>query len=324
VAEPSTILVVVPDRKTQRVVQRILGATLHRVEIVDAVDQAERMLAHRVPALLVVDGALVAQGAAANLLAAAAERGTAACLTLLTGPGVVELPRLLQLGAVTNLLVNPMPVLAEELTITALKLLRGDLFGLEKYMAWGAQVQEAHMRRSAERGLLVEQLSGAVRAFGLGPRVASMAMLVADELLSNAVYSAPVDGDGRRYRRDLARDADTSFEGREVVRLRWACDARYLAIEVADQFGSLGRDTILASLAKAGARDGMRDDGTGAGMGLVLTYRSCDHLIFNLDPGRRTEVIALIDVRFPAAERPGPGSSYNVFVARPDPSASTR
>ena len=319
--EAPSILVLVPDRKTQRVVQRILGATLHRVEVADAVDQADRMLHHRTPALLVVDGALVAQGAVTGLLAAAAARGTTACLTLVSGPGAVDVPRLLQLGAVTNLLVNPMPVLAEELAVTALKLLRRDLFGLEKYMAWGAPVQEFQMRHAAQRGQLVEQLSAAVRSFGLGPRVASMAMLIADELLSNAVHNAPVDGAGQHYRRDLARDADLPLEGREAVRLRWACDARYLAIEVADLFGSLDRDTILAALAKAGSRDGVRDDGTGAGMGLVLTYRSCDHLVFNLDPGTRTEVIALIDVRFPPTERVSPGSSYNVFVASGDPHA---
>jgi len=27
-------------------------------------------------------------------------------------------------------------------------------------------------------------------------------------------------------------------------------------------------------------------------MGIALAYRSCDHLVFNLAPGRRTEVIA--------------------------------
>jgi anti-sigma regulatory factor (Ser/Thr protein kinase) len=318
VPDAPSILVLIPDRKTQRVVQRILGATLHHVEVAEGVDQAERFLAHRTPALLIVDGALVAQGAATRLLATAVERGTVACLTLLTSPSTVELPQLLQLGAVTNLLANPMPVLAEELTATALKLLRRDLFGLEKYLAWGAQIQESHVRRASERGQLVEQLAAAVRGFGLGQRVASMAMLVTDELISNAVHNAPVDGAGLRYRRDLPRDADLALQGKEIVRLRWACDARYLAIEVLDQFGSLDRDSILAALAKAGARDGVRDDGSGAGMGLVLTYRSCDHLVFNLDPGVRTEVIALIDVRFSPSERAAAGSSYNVFVARGD------
>ena len=93
--------------------------------------------------------------------------------------------------------------------------------------------------------------------------------------------------------------------------LRWGCDARYLAIEVTDLFGSLDRDTILRSLVK----NDVRESGGGAGMGIALAYRSCDHLVFNLAPGKRTEIIALIDVRYPPAERT-PVSSYNVFVER--------
>ena len=50
-------------------------------------------------------------------------------------------------------------------------------------------------------------------------------------------------------------------------------------------------------------------------MGVALAYRSCDHLVFNLAPGKRTEIIALIDVRYPPTERM-PASSYNVFVER--------
>jgi hypothetical protein len=50
-------------------------------------------------------------------------------------------------------------------------------------------------------------------------------------------------------------------------------------------------------------------------MGIALAYRSCDHLVFNLAPGTRTEIIALVDVRYPPAERM-PCSSYNVFVEK--------
>jgi hypothetical protein len=138
-----------------------------------------------------------------------------------------------------------------------------------------------------------------------------MTMLVADELISNAVHNAPVDSAGVHVRKDLPRDVDLVLEGRDAVRLRWGCDARYIAIEVTDQYGSLERETILASLAK----QDVRDTGGGAGMGIALAYRSCDHLVFNLAPGKRTEIIALVDVRYPPSERMS-ASSYNVFVEK--------
>lgn len=304
-----TILIVHSDRKTQRVVQRILGATGHRIDVADDVDQAIRLLSHLSPLLVVIDGSLA--NSIGPLVAAAKQRGTEACMTLLGNSSIDRIPAILELGAVTNLLVHPMPVLAEELTITTQKLMRGDLFGAEKYLLWGTELREIVLTAASQRAELVATLAEQVRALGQSARVASMAMLVADELVSNAVHNAPRDGAGVHYRKELARDVELVLDERHQVRVRWGCDARYLAIEVTDWFGSLDRDTILTALAK----NDVRESGGGAGMGIALTYRSCDHLVFNLAPGARTEIIALIDVRAPVTERV-PASSYNVFVER--------
>jgi CheY-like chemotaxis protein len=306
-----SILIVHPDRKTQRVVQRVLGVTGYRVDIADDLELGIRLLQHQAPLLVVVDGSAAASPYADAFFDAAAKRGTEACMTLFAADAAAQVPRILGMGAVTNLLVHPMPVLGEELTITAHKLIHRDLFGADKYLLWGTALAEHTLTRSGDRAHLVAQLAEAVRARGQSARVASMAMLAADELLSNAVHNAPVDSAGGHYRKDLPRNSDLELDDRHGVRLRWGCDARYLAIEVTDQFGSLDRDTILNALAKSD----VRDSGGGAGMGIALAYRSCDHLVFNLSPGRRTEIIALIDVRYPPAER-APVSSYNVFVER--------
>src|SRR5262245_47680618 len=70
--DPS-ILVVHPDRKTQRVVQRILGATGHQIDVAEDIDQAVRLLGapNRAPALIVVDGVTVLHERAQALIAAA-------------------------------------------------------------------------------------------------------------------------------------------------------------------------------------------------------------------------------------------------------------
>lgn len=305
------ILIVHPDRKAQRVVQRVLGVTGYRVDIADDVEQGIRLMQHHAPLLVVVDGSAASSPHADAFFATATKCGTEACMTLLASDAGAHIPRILGLGAVTNLLVHPMPVLAEELAVTAHKLIHRDLFGADKYLLWGTTLREHTLKRSGERHEVVARLADAVRARGQSARVASMAMLVADELISNAVHNAPVDSAGGHYRKDLPREGDIELDDRHAVRLRWGCDARYLAIEVTDLFGSLDRDTILMALAQ---RD-VRDSGSGAGMGLSLAYRSCDHLVFNLSPGKRTEIVALIDVRYPPAERASL-SSYNVFVEK--------
>jgi hypothetical protein len=311
VSRVPSILIVHPDRKTQRVVQRILGVTGYGIDIADDLDQGTRLIANTNPILVVVDGSAVDSPRFAEFFAAARARGTESCMTLLGGTQLDQVPKILGMGAVTNLLVHQMPTLAEELTITAQKLIRNDLFGAEKYLLWGTQLTEVIVTRASQRAEIVASLSEQVRARGQSARVGSMAMLVADELISNAVHNAPIDAAGVHYRRELARDQELELDERHQVRLRWGCDARYLAIEVTDPFGSLQRDMILEALAK----ESVRESGSGAGMGVALAYRSCDHLVFNLAPGKRTEIIALIDVRNPQAERVA-ASSYNVFVER--------
>lgn len=289
--------------------QRILAGTGYQLDVADELAQGVRLISHLAPVLVVVDGSAVASPAVGPFFAAAKARGAEACMMLLGTAQVAQAPRVLDLAAVTNLLVHPMPVLGEELTITAQKLIRGDLFGAEKYLLWGTALHATTLTEARERLQLVNDLGEHLRARGQSGRVAAMAMLVTDELLSNAVHNAPVDANGEHYRRDLPRDGELELDERHQVRLRWGCDARYLAIEVTDAFGSLDRDTILESLGK----NDVRDEGGGAGMGITLAYRSCDHLVFNLAPGVRTEIIALIDVRYPPTERM-PASSYNVFV----------
>jgi hypothetical protein len=285
--------------------------TGYQVEIADGLPQATELIARMSPKLVVTDAGVALSRGAAAFFALAREHGAEACMTLLGSVSPDPIPQILGLGAVTNLLVHPMPVLAEELTITAHKLIRGDLFGAEKYLLWGTELHETTVMKSSQRATVVAELADAVRARGQAARVVAMTRLVADELISNAVHNAPVDADGVHYRRELPRDVELDLDAKHQVRVRWGCDARYAAVEITDQFGSLGRDTILAAL----ATHEVRESGGGAGMGIALAYRSCDHLVFNLAPGKRTEIIALVDVRYPATERV-PASSYNVFVEK--------
>src|SRR5262249_7529194 len=150
-------------------------------------------------------------------------RGAEACMALVDAVQVAQAPRVLGLGAVTNLLVHPMPVLGEELTITAQKLIRDDLFGAEKYLLWGTELRATTLTRASQRAHIVSELAEQIRARGQSARVAAMAMLVADELVSNGVHNAPVDDRGRHYRADLSRGGEIELDPGHQVTLRWGC-----------------------------------------------------------------------------------------------------
>jgi CheY-like chemotaxis protein len=311
--EKRTILVVHSDKKTQRTVHRILGGTFCPIEIVATLAEAEAKLATEHPFLLVVDHELVLHEAGRAVLA---KREGAPCLVLMHDAEPDDLSAMLGVDHLSYLLANPMPLLAEEMSITALKLIRGEIWGLEKYLAWGVETRTKTLDDAAQRVEIVQQLDDDVHAAGFGARVAAQATLIADELLSNALYNAPVDPAGVRYRGDEPRHGGRPLVGNEQVTLRYACDARYFAIEVTDKFGSLDRKTILRCLAKAGGRmpEKVSMATRGAGIGLATVYGTCNHLVFNLESGVRTEVIALIDVRFRPAELTNAVCSFGVFA----------
>jgi len=308
------ILVALRDKKTLRTVHRILGGTFCPIDIVSTIAEAEARLATEHPYLVVVDHELVLHEHGRKVLTS---RAHTPCLVLMQDAEPTELGEMLGVDHLSYLLANPMPLLAEEMSITALKLIRGEIWGLEKYLAWGVEVRTMDLTDAAERTVAVQALDADVHAAGFGARVAAQATLIADELISNALYNAPVDASGQRYAADIVRHGTRPLSGREQVKLRYACDARYLAIEVTDMFGTLDRSMILRCLAKAGGHmiQNVSMNTRGAGIGIATVYGTCNHLVFNLEPGVRTEVIALIDVRFRPAELSNAVCSFGVFAA---------
>jgi hypothetical protein len=96
------------------------------------------------------------------------------------------------------------------------------------------------------------------------------------------------------------------------VNLRWACDARLLAIEVGDAWGSLDPAVPGPLIARSTRRGRHQGDPEAVGLGLALAYACCHQLVVGIDPGKRTEVIALIDVRHRPTEL-GRAPSFHVF-----------
>jgi hypothetical protein len=293
------------DRKAQRVLARVLGATRCPVEIVGDLDAAIAA-ATAADTVVVVDHALARQRpevpACGRAWIAVPGEGVAPAEPATTSA-------LIEAGW-RHVCSHPMPILVEELLATVQKLMRDDLFGLDKYVSWGAEVRNFVLEDVLERDLAVAQLTRDVIAAGLPDRIGSLISVIADELLVNALFTAPVDAAGTRFRRDDPRERGRALAGQDVVVLRWATDGRYLAIEVRDRWGSLDPAHVGGRLARAA------QSGTDSGMGLALAYACCNQLVLNVSPGTMTEAIALIDVRFRPTEL-ARTASYHAFVVSP-------
>jgi len=300
--------------KERRALARVLASTFRAVETQSELPDLESCKRAQ-PRLLVMDHNRFLSAAGQSLAAALQDAGSC-CLVLADTDARDDVPTLFGCDTLGHLLGNPMPLLAEDLLATAMKVLRRDYFGVEKYLSWGAEIRDCEITHTSQRVEAVETVTANVQTSGLGSRAGWLASMVTDELLSNAIYDAPVDASGVAFRHTEDRDAPRELGDRERVRLRYAFDARYLAVEVTDQFGSLKRETTLAHLSKCTApnapnKTSMLEGGAGLGTGLV--YGCCSHLIYNVEAGKRTQAIALFDVRMRARDEDKPVSSFEFF-----------
>lgn len=229
-----------------------------------------------------------------------------------------DLAGLLERRVLTNLVGKEPAWQSNDVLVTVSKILRKDVFGLEKYYAWGLRPRVYRVTRSTEKGQLLEEAEVYARTIGVHPRLVDLFCNVADELLSNALYNAPVDDRGRTRYAHLDRTSAVELKPGEEVEVKFACDGRRLGISTADPFGSLAPDRVLEYLARClrkGA-DQIDDKRGGAGLGFYCILNSVTHFVVNIAPGRRTEVIGLIDVRGSYRDFLNGSKSFNVFVGQ--------
>ncbi|MEO7092829.1 MAG: hypothetical protein ABI175_06230 [Polyangiales bacterium] len=297
------LVVAHPDRKAQRALQRLVGATQCPVEVVDSIDALLKV---------VDDQSIVVLDTSFAIARPALRQTPARAWIAVPGEGLTPadasvVDTLLTAGW-NHIISHPMPILSEELLATVQKIVRGSAFGLEKYMGWGAEVRSYTLEDASDRDNAVNSLARDVVSVGLPDRVGSLVSVIADELIANALYIAPVDPSGARSRIAEPRDRNRALSGRDVVTVRWATDARYLAIEVRDRWGSID----LASVASRLAAGGKQATSTEGGMGMPLAYACCNQFIVGCAPGAITEMITLVDVRYKPTEM-GRSASFHTF-----------
>jgi hypothetical protein len=192
------------------------------------------------------------------------------------------------------------------LGITSEKLVSGDLFGLEKYLAPGAPVGARVIAGDLDKRHAMGAITAWAEAIGARRPIVHRIASVADELMMNALYDTP----------DAPRRGDPPDRHAE---LRWGADDHVLAISVSDTFGALRQRDVLDHVRRARSERGRPRPASevqrGAGLGLYLVLANVASLVINVEAGTRTEVVCLFDRA--RAGRPAVSSvrSLHVFQA---------
>ncbi|PJZ70211.1 hypothetical protein CH373_12680 [Leptospira perolatii] len=198
------------------------------------------------------------------------------------------------------------------------KLLTKDIFGVEKYFGHQFKIQQSDDQGFSvppENGIVYRKISSDEERNYFCNRIAKYLIekgapnavhQILEELTSNAMIRAPRDSKGNsKYQYELpSRDLLVPMENIQLAEsdyfeIGYGISENSIIIVVRDHFGSLNRKEILKRLDRhitvnepSGFPSGLADS---HGRGLYICREISDQLIFNIEKGRRTEIIALMD-----------------------------
>lgn len=128
---------------------------------------------------------------------------------------------------------------------------------------------------------------------------------VADELLTNAFYDAPVDDQNQRTHRHVHRGEQVDLPADRPIFFGVTVDGKKLAIRVTDKFGSLEIGAVASYLDKRkdNRRAAIDAKQGGSGLGLMRIVESADEVWVRVQPWRETIVEARWDWSIAGASR---------------------
>src|SRR5262249_5430231 len=119
---PPPLLIVHQSPEAQQILVRLVSATRRQVCVAGDIAAAERALADN-PQLLIIDHASLQRDEGPALLESARRRGVKACILLLDpAERLRSLPSSFETIALSHVVTSEMPILAEDLVVTMLKL----------------------------------------------------------------------------------------------------------------------------------------------------------------------------------------------------------
>ncbi len=180
------------------------------------------------------------------------------------------------------------------LAVAVRSVVRGPRFGLTA--GDGAPRFETRLSASRDRERVLSQLAEFASLQGVRRRRADVAIDATEELITNALYDAPTDAQGRRIYAEIDRRHAVFLAEGARPWVRAAVADGQLHVSVEDSFGSLTLATVKRYLAQGIGRGPCQVDGKrgGAGLGFARIFAQVDRMAVHRVPGARTEVLVTI------------------------------
>lgn len=182
--------------------------------------------------------------------------------------------------------------------VGAKKLRSKEVFGGSLYFSNNVISKNYTILSSSHRHEAKDLMIDELRKIGVRSNVADRMSTVAEELLMNAIYDAPVDTNGEALYNHRSRKDEIELSVDHQPELICFKDEQLAGVAVIDSFGALPSDLIVKYLktcyeGDAGVLNGNKG---GAGRGLHQIIENSDVTVFNVYPGHKTEVLCLFSL----------------------------
>lgn len=147
-----------------------------------------------------------------------------------------------------------------------------------------AFTSSAHLDEQIEKAICQHDLSNTFEGFK------AILIQILNEALTNALYNAPVDTNGKFLHRQQNRRDVIQCEAKMAPTLDIVEDADKIVLGVRDLYGTLTKDVIDHYLThgEIAEKDG------GAGVGLYLVLKHAHKVVINIEAGKMTEFIIVM------------------------------
>lgn len=166
----------------------------------------------------------------------------------------------------------------------------------------GRRIRLTHASRRIAR---LERMSEYITSHGASARTVERLRDVAEELLTNAFYDAPVAAGV--LPKPVSRTVDIALPEDCACDLAYGCSEDIAIVHVRDPFGSLTRKRLLEVLARC-AVEGMQvqvdEMMGGAGLGMWRIFTQATFVAVSVQKDRHTEILVGINKRSGGARKP--------------------
>lgn len=161
--------------------------------------------------------------------------------------------------------------------------------GLLRYLCSTIQMYSLTIRDMATKIATIERVINHFATCGFDVHELYDVRLILEEIINNAFFHAFLTASGEEK---YAVRAFRSLGPSESVRIEYGSDDHRVGFSVTDNAGTLPVGVVLSKLERQFNREGVFDQ---SGRGLYLSRMLASRLIVNIEPHKRTQIVALFD-----------------------------